>query len=260
MTADPAPDSATLDTARLIRGFVGVAVAAQHERTEADFFRVVRESLHGLGMNSTLLEVDGDRFRFAPSMPAMSEAGEEMRKLLDGWRPLAPPGVDVVSADGTLVEDLPGLLAYYGGVPRTHFEGRVGTRAVMTAIRVDGRTRYILSTSGENFDHAVASAFGLLGRQLGATLETMRRMDEVERRNVELSLLLDLGRELVGAREVQQVLDTAARTAARALRCTCAYVLLAQPEKAALTISAREDPDPPPGVELGSELDPRRLR
>src|SRR5512140_1384232 len=253
MNSDDA--AAPLDTAQLIRGFVGVAVAAQHERTEADFFRVVRESLRALGMNSSLLEVDGDRFRFDPSMPAMTEAGQEMRKLVGGWAPLARPGVDISLADGTLVEDLPGLLAKYGGVPRSHFEGRVGSRAVMTAIRVDGRTRYVLSTSGEHFDHAVASAFGLLGRQLSATLETMRRIEEVERRNVELSLRLDLGRELVGTREVQQVLDTGARTAARALRCSCAYVLLANPDKPALTISAREDPDPPPGTEIGGELD-----
>jgi signal transduction histidine kinase len=255
MTSDDGGRSAPLDTAQLIRGFVGVAVAAQHERTEADFFRVVRESLRALGMNSSLLEVDGDRFRFAPYMPAMSEAGVEMRKLVDGWAPLARSGIDIALADGTLVEDLPGLLAKYGGVPRAHFEGRVGARAVMTAIRVDGRTRYVLSTSGDNFDHAVASAFGLLGRQLSATLETMRRIEEVERRNVELSLLLDLGRELVGARDVQQVLDTAARTAARALRCSCAYVLLASPDKPALTISAREDPDPPDGLGIGSEVD-----
>jgi len=89
MTSDDGGRSAPLATAQLIRGFVGVAVAAQHERTEADFFRVVRESLLGLGMNSSLLEIDGDRFRFAHSMPAMSEAGVEMRKLVDGWAPLA---------------------------------------------------------------------------------------------------------------------------------------------------------------------------
>ncbi|HET9752599.1 MAG TPA: GAF domain-containing protein, partial [Myxococcales bacterium] len=255
MGPEDASQSAPLETAQLIRGFVGVAVAAQHERTEADFFRVVRESLRALGMNSTLVEVDGDRFRFAPSMPAMTDAGAEIRSLLDGWVPLARSGLEIVSTEGTLVEDLPGLLAAYGGVPRERFDGRVAARAVMTAIRVDGKTRYVLSTSGEHLDHAVASAFGLLGRQLGAALETMRRMEELERRNVELSLLLDLGRELVGAREVQQVLDTAVRTAARALRCSCAYVLLAQPDKPALVISAREDPEPPPGVEIGAELD-----
>ncbi|HET9752498.1 MAG TPA: hypothetical protein VFP52_06035, partial [Myxococcales bacterium] len=90
-------EGAPLDTAQLIRGFVGVAVAAQHERTEVDFFRTVRESLHALGMNSTLVEVDGDRFRFVPFLPAMTEAGREIRQLLKGWAPLARSGLDIVS-------------------------------------------------------------------------------------------------------------------------------------------------------------------
>ncbi|HZX94067.1 MAG TPA: GAF domain-containing protein [Myxococcales bacterium] len=248
-------ERARAQSAQLIRGFVDVAVAAQGERSEPDYFNVVRESLRGLGLTSTLMEVDGDRLRFAPFAAAMTPVGLELREVLQGWMPLGRVDPELVSADGVLVEDLPALIADLSGLPRARFVGRAAPRAVVTAIRVDGQLRYVLSASGEQIDHAAAGAFGLLGRQIGASLTTLRRIEEVQRRNAELALLLDLGRELVGALDQRHVLEVAARTAARSLRCSCAYVMLAHPEKPVLVVSAREDPEPPPDVEIGSELD-----
>jgi signal transduction histidine kinase len=75
-------------------------------------------------------------------------------------------------------------------------------------------------------------------------------IEELDRRNAELTLLLDLGREVVGALDVGQVLEAGVRTAARSLRCSCAYVLLPNQDGSALRIAAREDPQPPLEADL----------
>jgi two-component system, NtrC family, sensor histidine kinase HydH len=240
--------------AGLIHGFIDVAVAAQKERTQAAFFRVVRERLVALGLTSTLLEIEGDRFRFAPFAPAITKVGAEMRQRLPDWAPLSQLGIDLTGAGGTLVDDLPRFLERLGRLPEAAYEGRVPARAVVAPIPVGGVPKFVISCSGEDLDNAVAGAFGILGRQLGAALETTLRLEELDRRNAELSLLLDLGQEVVGALDVNHVLDAAARTATLTLRCSCAYVFLPDETEAALRICARVDPDPPPGTEPGTTL------
>jgi len=241
-------------SAALIRGFVDVAVAAQQERSRGTFFLVVRERLLALGLHSTVLELEGDRFRIAPFAPAMTRPGVEVRERLGGWVQLARLPFDVSTAEGALIEDVPALLSQVVDAPLTDYEGRVPRRGVVTAILIAGEPRYVLFCSGEALDRAVAGAFGLLGRQLGAALETTLRLEELDRRNTELSLLLDLGQEVLGALDVERVLEAAPRTAARALRCTCAYVMVPNDAGTALRIVAVEDPAPSPDALVGSEL------
>ena len=241
-------------SADVIRGLVEVAVAAQQQRTQADFFRAVRERLTALGLTSTLLEIEGDRFRFSPFVDATNDVGVQLRQLMPGWQPLSRIPVDATRPEGALVEDLPGFLAQLTGRPPEAFAGRVPSKAMGAAIRIAGALAYLIACSGDDLDGAVASGFALLARQLGAALETTRRLEELDRRNAELSLLLDLGREVVGALDMGQVLAAAARTASHTLRCSCAYVFLADASGTALRIAAREDPDPPPDAPIGAEL------
>ena len=392
-------------TAALIRGFVDTAVAAQQERSQAGLFSVVRQRLTALGLTSTVLEMKGDQFRFAPFAGAITPAGELMRQLLAGWTPVSRLPLRVLEAEGTLVDDLPGFLAQLGGVPRERFL-HVPPRAIVAAIRVGGETRFILSCSGPQLDRTSAGAFGLLGRQLGAALETVGRIEELDRKNRELlavnevarasaalgsgrslqaaleelytaldieraalfrkderglslaaqrefdsiaqseiapwkdvaasgqpvlfaldesgvpartpgmqanalalplfagdeltgvlvasrrgplgnddlrvlatvgaqlsvalqnaallqqtqrrvdelSLLLELGQQMVGTLQLPEVLKAAASIAARALRCDCAYILLPDEAEQVLRVAARQDPEGPPGLDLGSEL------
>lgn len=239
-------------SADMIRGLVEVAVAAQDQRTEAEFFVAVRERLKSLGLLPSLMEIDGGRFRMSPWSPPLTEVGAPVHATMVQWRPLADMPVDVSRDESTLVEDLPTFLEQLSGKPAAEFRGRVKGRVMLATIRIDGEPRYLLSCVGEGIDSAVASGFALLARQLGAALETRRQLEALDRRNAELTLLLELGREVIGALDVAQVLTAAARTAARTLRCSCAYVFL--PEGNALKVAAREDPAPSPTLAIGAEL------
>jgi len=84
--------------------------------------------------------------------------------------------------------------------------------------------------------------------------QTRLRLEELDRRNAELTLLLELGHEVVAALDVTEVLDAAVRTATRSLRCSCAYILLPDEGQTALRTAAFEDPQPPPGLKLGYRL------
>ncbi len=247
-------DQVRARSASLIRGFVDVAVSAQQERTRDAFFHSVRERLLALGLTSTVLEIEGDRFRVAPFAPALTKPGQEMRERLPGWTPLSQVPLDLREADGALVDDLPGFFAALNRVAPDLYLGRIPKRAVVATIRLDGQPRYVLSASGDELDGAVAGGFGLLARQLGAALETTLRLEELDRRNAELSLLLDLGQEVVAALDVTEVLHTAVRTATRSLRCSCSYIFLPDPGGKELRVAAFDDPEPPPGLQLGHPL------
>ena len=248
-------------TADLIRGFVDVAVAAPKERTRDGFFHAVRERLLALGLTSTVLEIEGDRFRVAPFAPALTKVGGELRERVSEWTPLTRLPADLTRAEGVLIDDLPGFLATLNLVAPNTYLGRVPQRAVVAGIRIGDVPRFLLSCSGDELDGAVAGAFGLLGRQLSAALSTTLRLEEQDRRNAELSLLLDLGQEVVAALDVTQVLEAAVRTATRSLRCSCAYIFLPDETGTALSEAARDDPDPPagPGERLVLMLDRRSL-
>jgi signal transduction histidine kinase len=84
--------------------------------------------------------------------------------------------------------------------------------------------------------------------------EPTQKLEELDRRNAELSLLLELGQEVVSALDVTQVLQAGAHTAARSLRCSCAYVFLPNQSGTALRVAAREEPDPEVDARVGTEL------
>ena len=209
-----------MTAAELIRGFVDVAVAAQRQRTQAEFFETVRQRLKEMGLTSTVVEIEGDRFRFAPFAPALTEVGAELRERLAGWQPLSRMPIDVTHAEGTLVEDLPAFLAQMAGLPKETYRGRVPPRAIVATIPAEGDRTYVLSCSGENLDSAVAGAFGLLARQLAASVQTTRHVeeltaaamenarlyDEQRARAEEMALLNEIARQLAGSLELDRLL------------------------------------------------------
>jgi len=93
---------------------------------------------------------------------------------------------------GYLIDDLPGVIARALGKGRDELPPGVPESAVYALVPVEGEVRYAVSATGPGLDATVASAFGLFGQQLGAILETLRRMDELARSN----------RELLGVSEV----------------------------------------------------------
>lgn len=228
-------------TATLIRGFVDIAVIAQRERTVSGVFRVVRERLVELGVTSTALELNAGHFRFAPFVPPMGELGVELRDRLGGWAPLSRSRIDLTNASGALENDLEGFAGQLVGMPREHFVGRIAPRGAFATIRIAGEPRYVLICLGPHLDTAASNAFGLLARQLGAVLEGALHIEELDRRNLELSVLFELGREVTEALDLSRVLQKAVDTTARLLRCACAYVLLPEQKDTVLRVAASHD-------------------
>ena len=197
----------------MIRGFVDVAVAAQRESSVADLFRAVREQLAALGLTFTLLAVEPQGYRMLGT--ATGPFVQLIRNRWPTWIPLAafriagPEG-----QQGLLIDDLPGLVAEAFGSPRTPSPPE-WLRAVVAAIPVEDSTGYILSSSGAHLDSTVASAFGLLGKQLGAAIDNARRLEQLRRGNRELravnevafaSATLGSGRAMQAA--LEQLIDS----------------------------------------------------
>ena len=236
----------------LIRGFVEIAVAAQRKRTQAEFFESVRLGLMQMGLTSTLVEVEGDRFRFAPFARPLTKVGAEMREQLPGWQPLSRMPIDVVHAAGVLVEDLPEFLAQLSGAPQASLEGRVPQRAIVAAIPVVGAQTYVLSCSGEDLDNAVAGAFGLLARQLAASVQTMRHVeeltavamenarlyDEQRARAEEMALLNDVARQLAGSLDLKTLLQLGGEALHRILGGERWFLMLPDEQAKALRFHA----------------------
>jgi PAS domain S-box-containing protein len=202
--------------ADMIRGLVDVAVAAQAEHTHASFFRVVREGLERLGLPSTVMEVAGGRFRFAPFLGPTTELGSQIRDRVTGWAPLELLQLDL-GADVTLIGDLPGMLSSLSGLPPDRFRGQLANRGVLAVIRVGGEPRWVVACSAEYLDRAVAGAFALLARQLGAALESIRRIEELDTRNAELAILNDVAVRLAGSLELRPLLELGGETLRRLL-------------------------------------------
>ncbi|HEX4382357.1 MAG TPA: ATP-binding protein [Myxococcales bacterium] len=239
-------------TTQLIQGFVDAATAAVRQTTQAEILRVAREQVEALGLSVTTWIVDGDRLHIVDT----GKAGPFVEVVRARWPEGAPasifPGPPNVGTH-IFIDDLPGVRARILGEPRAKFESGA-PQGMVTTVPVPGGNSLIFSCSGDRLDESVASAFGLLGKQLGAALEGALRLEEANQRTAELSLLLELGREVVGALDEDEVVSKAARTAALSLRCDCAYVLLPDAHNTVLRVAAREDPAPSPGLEVGSEF------
>src|SRR5205823_2482017 len=157
------------------------------------------------------------------------------------------------STEGMLIDDLPAVLAAGFGKPRDAFL-RVPPAAMVTSIPIDGVPTFLISCSGSDLDTTIANAFGLLGKQLGAALETVRRLEELDRRNSELreqaeemALLNDVARRVAGSFEVGRLLELGGETLRRLLDADRWVVLLPDPREPALRFQARA----PEGAVLG---------
>src|SRR6266404_225104 len=174
----------------LIRGFVDVAVAAQREQTQAGILKVAAAELRKLGLSVTLCELGAGCYRIL-------EAGTgnpfiaSIRERWPDWIPdSAFPMPRGSSTEGTLIDDLPGLIAKGFDKPRELFTS-APPQAIIASIPIGGVPTFLFSCSGADLDATVANAFGLLGKQLGATLETVRRLAG----SFEVRPLLELGGE-----------------------------------------------------------------
>jgi signal transduction histidine kinase len=228
----------------LIRGFVDVAVAAQREHTREGILKVAHEQLEKLGLFVTLCELAPGRFRILQA-GAANPFIPFIRQRWPDWIPDSAFPLPRGTTDGSLIEDLPGLLARTFDKPRELFAGGPPS-AMIAVIPIDGVPSFLFSCSGADLDATAATALGLLGKQLGAALETVRRLEELDRRNQELraqaqemALLNDLARRLAGAFEMRPLLELGGETLRRLLDADRWCVLLPDPREPALRFHAR---------------------
>jgi signal transduction histidine kinase len=132
------------------------------------------------------------------------------------------------------------MLAFTFGKPREAFAS-APPLAMVASIPIDGVPTFLFSCSGTYLDAAIATAFGLLGKQLGAALETVRRLEELDRRNSELrsqaeemALLNEVARRLAGSFEVRPLLELGGESLRRLLDGGRWFVLLPDPREPAL--------------------------
>ncbi len=215
-------------SAQLIRTLADVAVSAQRQTTQEGIFRMVGERLVGAGLAVNFSVRSGKSFRLL-ELGGRAHAGiAALRERWPGEMPIAvfenllpQPG----SPHGSLIDDLPGLIARALGRDRAQLAAVVPPNAMFCFIPVDGLPKFALSATGPGIDATVANAFGLFGQQLGAALETLRRMDELARSNRELlavnrvaraSASLGSGESLAAA--LERVADEASLPRAAILR------------------------------------------
>ncbi|HYS10853.1 MAG TPA: ATP-binding protein [Myxococcales bacterium] len=229
--------------AELVRGFVDVAVAAQRERTQAGILRVAREQLQRLGLSVTLCELGAGRFRILEA-GAGNPFISTLQRTWPGWIPDSVFPMARASTEGMLIEDLPGVMAKALGRPREEFIA-APPLAMVASIPIDGVAGYLFSCSGNDLDRTVASAFGLLGKQLGGALEMVGRLEELDRRNTELriqaeevALLNDVAHRLAGSFEVRPLLELGGETLRRLLDADQWCMLLPDPREPALRFHA----------------------
>jgi len=227
----------------LIRGFVDVAVAAQRERTQAGILRAAHERLEKLGLSVTLCELAPGRFRILES-GAGNPFIPWIRERWPDWVPDSAFSVPRGSSEGVLI-DLPGILARTFQKPREVFAS-APPLAMVATVPVDGVPTFLFSCSGSDLDASTANAFGLLGKQLGATLETVRRLEELDRSNAELraqaeemALLNDVARRLAGSFEVRPLLELGGETLRRVLDAERWCMLLPDQREPGLRLNAR---------------------
>lgn len=181
---------------RFIRGLVDVAVAAQRERSESGILRAARDGLFAIGLDTCICEAIEGGFRLLlstePPGPLAQALKSRGASLVTAGE--VPGGPTWSSPQGILLDDVPGLLAALRREPRSSFAAHARLRTVIAGVVVDGQPAYAVTATAEGLDPAVAGAFGLFGRQLGTAIETVRRLDELARKNRELLLVNHVAR------------------------------------------------------------------
>jgi PAS domain S-box-containing protein len=175
-------------TASLIRAFADVAVAAHRQATQEGIFRLVTERLAAANLTVHVSVVSGDKlYLLETGSPGHDRIATQRR-----WPKEMPVAAlqqslpDPAAAHGLVIDDLPGVIARALGIDREQLPLSTPQSAIFCRVPVDGTPRFALAATGPGLDATVASAFGLFGQQLGAALETLRRMDELARSNREL--------------------------------------------------------------------------
>ena len=141
-----------------------------------------------------------------------------------------------------------------GGLPRlgspVTLQATEPPSCVALPLRVEGQVNGVLiaARQGRPLGDDDLRLLGTVAAQVAVALQNATLLEQAQRRVDELSLLLELGHAVVGALELSQVLEIAARVAARVLRCTCAFIFLPDAGGETLRIHAAHDPDRPSAV------------
>ena len=109
--------------------------------------------------------------------------------------------------------------------PEQGAAGAEGMRILLPILRGAGDPE-VLVLEGSRFDPAHMSLLALFARQLSAALESARLVSETERRNHELSLLLELARTTAGTLELPTILDAACDSLVKLLDASHSFVML----------------------------------
>jgi signal transduction histidine kinase len=222
-------------TARIVRGLIDAAVAAQRERTTMGLFRAVRDQLAVLDLNVTFSEMGESTFSVL-DLGERHAGVDALRKKWPDGIPLAAFAMPVAGPSqphGMLIEDLSGLFARILQVPREELAGSLPDPGVYAWVPVTGTNGYAVCATGPGLDGTIAGAFGLFGHQIGAIVDQLRRIEELDKSNretqrrvEELSLLLQLGETALGSLDLGRILDAGAKAAVRVLGCGAAYLFL----------------------------------
>ena len=174
---------------RLISGFADVAWAVQEARDVEGIFRTLRERLAGLGLSVLTAETSSGPTARVEATGALSWVADELQRRWGGQVPLsAMPLTQALrqGAKGLLIDDLGPAIAQALRLPRAEVLVEEGLQGVAAAIPVEGANAFTIVAAGHGLDLGVASAFGLLARELGFAIETTRRLEQLARSNREL--------------------------------------------------------------------------
>ena len=100
---------------------------------------------------------------------------------------------------------------------------------------------------------------GTVAAQMAVSLANVTLLEQAQRRVEELSLLLELGQEALGAPDVDTIVPVAARLFARLLHCTRAFVLLPDAARKELHVVAATGPGQPEAPFVPLPLDGNSL-
>ncbi len=194
------PDAASTQrrdrAAELISGFASAAAAAQAARSVPEIFRVAREQLALLDLSVAIAEVRGEGLEVLGASGLFSRLGDEFLrrgKLL----PIGTPGIQQAilhHPNGVLIENVRQLVAQAWQRPLAEIDLPSELIAVGAAIHVGGAAAFTITAAGVDLDRSIAPAFGLFARQLGAAIETSRRLEELARSNRELTIINHVAR------------------------------------------------------------------
>jgi signal transduction histidine kinase len=113
-------------------------------------------------------------------------------------------------------------------LPVFQAEGYAVVRVVLPVLRGSGDPE-LLVLDGSRFETAHLSLLALFSRQLSSALESARLVTETERRNLELSQLLEFARTSAGTLDLHTLLDAACDSLVKLLDVSNSFIMLYEP-------------------------------